>query len=64
MICYKDMTFCAAECVNRECRRNYSPEVHQGARKWWSHDPDNAPIALRDFSALCDDFMPHKEMFK
>lgn len=64
MICYKDMTFCSAECVNRKCRRNFSPEVAEGARKWWSHDPDNAPIAFSDFSDRCGDFEPHKEMFR
>lgn len=64
MICYRDMTFCSAECVNKDCDRNYNKDIEDGARKWWSHDPDNAPIAFSDFSDTCKSFIPHKEMFK
>lgn len=61
MIHYKDMTFCSAECVNRECPRNYSPDVHKAAVAWGG---ENAPVAFSDFSADCKDFEPHKEMFR
>ena len=57
MICYRDMAFCKAKCATVECRRNLTPEVEEGARKWWSHDPDNAPIALSDFSVDCASFV-------
>ena len=55
-MCYKDMTFCAADCATLTCHRNLTDEDIQGARKWWSHDPDNAPIALSDFSENCPDY--------
>lgn len=56
MMCYKDMTFCAANCATVKCHRNLTPDVKDGARKWWSHDPDNAPIALSDFSVDCTSY--------
>lgn len=61
MICYKDKTFCSAECMNRDCHRNYSPEVHDAAVAWGGED---APVAFSDFSKGCSEFVPHKEMFK
>jgi len=57
-LCYKDMTFCSAPCKTVACHRNYTEEVHQNARKWWDHDPDNAPVALSDFSSQCADYDP------
>ena len=62
MICYLDRTFCSAECVNSDCFRNYSHEVHEGAKKWWGGD--DYPIEFCDFSKDCKEFEPHKEMFK
>lgn len=53
MICYRDMTFCSSDCTNAECYRNFTPEVKEGSRRWWSHDPENAPVAFSDFSKLC-----------
>jgi hypothetical protein len=54
MICYKDRTFCYSNCTNKNCYRFFGEEEKEGARKWWSHDPDNAPIAFSDFSATCE----------
>lgn len=54
MICYKDMTFCRATCATKECSRMMTDEVRSGARAWWGHDPDNAPIATSDFSDTCE----------
>lgn len=56
-MCYKDMTFCAAKCATVKCIRNLTPKVEEGARLWWSHDPDNAPIALSDFSETCGEYI-------
>lgn len=55
-LCYKDRTFCKSDCVNTECSRRLSDEVLEGARKWWGHDPDNAPIALSDFHSGCEGY--------
>lgn len=56
-ICYKDKTFCSAVCDNKECHRQYTKEADEGAREWWSHDPDNAPVAFSDFSENCPDYI-------
>jgi hypothetical protein len=47
--------------MNRDCHRNYSPEVHDAAVAWGGED---APVAFSDFSKGCSEFVPHKEMFK
>lgn len=57
MICYKDMTFCRSDCVNFNCFRNYTDDIHLAAREWWKHDPDNIPVAFSDFSATCGAYM-------
>lgn len=53
MICYKDKTFCLSDCTNSKCFRFFSEEDRQGSKEWWSHDPDNVPIAWSDFSKNC-----------
>ena len=58
MICYKDKTFCDSDCVRRQCHRNFSEVERAGSRAWWSHDPDNAPVAFSDFSDTCADYTP------
>ena len=58
MICYRDMTFCSAACANYTCPRNYTDDVHLAARQWWSHDPDNVPVAFMDFSKDCGEYKP------
>ena len=47
-LCYKDRTFCASDCMVSDCWRYFGPEQSEGARRWWSHDPDNAPIAWHE----------------
>lgn len=56
MICYKDMSFCGSDCVNSKCNRHFGPKHKEQSRKWWSHDPDNAPVAFIDFSTTCKDY--------
>lgn len=58
MICYKDQTFCKSDCTNTDCFRYFGDDEREGARKWWSHNPDNAPIAWSDFSSDCSDYTP------
>lgn len=58
MLCYKDKSFCGSDCTNQECHRFLSPAVRVGARRWWYHDPDNAPIATVDFSGTCPVYKP------
>lgn len=56
MLCFKDMTFCASDCRNTACVRNWTPLKQQGARKWWGSD--DAPVAFSDFSKTCEDYKP------
>jgi len=60
-ICYRDMTFCASDCTNTACRRHFGPAQAEGARRWWSHDPENAPVAFSDFSDTCSDYIAARE---
>jgi len=61
-MCYKDMTFCNALCANKECPRKYTEEVREAAKRWWSHDPENAPVALSDLSEGCLDFIEPEQL--
>jgi len=47
MICYKDMTFCNAECDNLECHRFYDAGIQADAEQ------AGLPISLADFSPTC-----------
>jgi hypothetical protein len=59
MICYKDMTFCIADCANKKCHIKYTDQVVKDAAKWWGNG--NAPIAIADRSKGCSEFKPRKE---
>jgi hypothetical protein len=54
---FLDMTFCSAVCENKECFRQYTKETEEAAREWWSHDPDNAIVAFKDFSGTCSEYV-------
>lgn len=59
MICYRDMTFCAASrerCFNTECSRFFSDAEAGRARRWWGED--GAPVAFADFSTDCRKVVP------
>lgn len=56
-MCYKDKTFCDSDCTNTKCFRYFGDEEKEGARRWWSHDPDNAPIAFSDYSDTCKSYL-------
>lgn len=56
-LCYKDQTFCSSDCKNTTCFRHWTDELHQQAREWWDHDPDNAPVAFSDFSKTCPGYV-------
>jgi hypothetical protein len=55
MISYKDMTFCSAECANLSCHRNLTEAEREKAIKWWGSE--DFPIALSDFSNVCDKYI-------
>lgn len=53
---YKDKTFCNSDCTKADCYRNFNDNERRGARMWWGHDPDNAPIAFSDYSKTCGEY--------
>ena len=53
-LCYKDKTFCASDCVNTGCWRNFTDEERENSIKWWGGE--DAPIAMADFSKGCDGY--------
>ncbi len=55
MICYRDMTFCTANCANLACPDKLTDKVRDGAEKWWGQK--GAPIAVSDFSANCSRYV-------
>ena len=52
MMCFRDMTFCNAPCGNETCSMKLTDKVRDDARTWWKGD--DAPIAVSDFSAGCE----------
>jgi len=58
MMCYRDITFCIAECANTNCQRKFTDKVQQDAQKWWGNE--NAPIAVSDLSEGCEDYREMK----
>lgn len=51
MICFRDKTFCTADCANKLCPDKLTDKVTQDAKKWWGSE--SAPIAVSDFSENC-----------
>lgn len=60
-MCYKDQTFCSSDCTNERCFRYFGKAQVEGARAWWDHDPDNAPVAFSDFSNTCPEYKKGKK---
>lgn len=56
MICFRDMTFCASDCTNTLCRRNFGPDDAFEARQWWGSD--DYPVAWSAaFKVDCPDYL-------
>lgn len=54
---YRDMTFCASDCKNTGCARQFDEKDEKAAAAWWGKEGD-APIALQDFSPGCAHYQP------
>lgn len=50
MLCYKDMTFCSANCAT-VCLIKLTPQVEEAAAEWWGSS--DAPIAVSTYSDTC-----------
>lgn len=53
MLCYKDMTFCSANC-HTICPIKLTPQVEEAAAKWWGSS--DAPIAVSNYSDTCQEY--------
>jgi hypothetical protein len=64
VICFRDMTFCAAaeRCATADCPRRFGPAEEAAARQWWGSDADGEgpPVAFADFSGR-DCFIPPEQ---
>ena len=56
MICYRDMTFCSAACLTRDCHRQFTSEDQARADRWWGKT--GAPVAFANFSGKCPKYAP------
>lgn len=54
MLCYKDRTFCSANCANEKCSVLFTEKVEKDAAKF------GLPVACSDFSDSCDDYIEKK----
>ncbi|MDE2107081.1 MAG: hypothetical protein KGL39_58280 [Patescibacteria group bacterium] len=61
MLCYKDQTFCSAECATEKCPVRYTDEIRADARKWWGRD--GAPICVANLSRQCAFYEPVIDTF-
>lgn len=57
-MCFKDKTFCVAECGNIICDRLLTEEVVKAAEVWWGKP--GAPICMEDLSPYCAEFVEKK----
>ncbi len=55
MICYKDRTFCVAECANTQCGSKLTDEVKFAASYY------GLPLSLSDLSGNCELFIEVKD---
>lgn len=60
MLCYRDMTFCSANCATTNCSRQFTDEDRIKSEIWWKGCEGDPPVAFADFSAGCERFVPQK----
>ena len=56
MICFRDMTYCTANCATVSCHRHKVNEAKD--RKWSGSKLDFLPTAWSDFSNGCPEYKP------
>ena len=55
MICYRDRTYCAADCANDQCGIRLTAEIIQAAYE------SCLPVSQDDFSGTCEIYKPTAE---
>lgn len=59
MMCYRDKTFCSAECATTDCHRQFTERDRIGSEQWARLSGfESAPIAWSDFSTTCPKYKP------
>lgn len=57
-LCFRDREYCSAPCLTTDCDWNITPDVIHAAEEWGDGFGLNyAPIAQRDMSPHCSDFV-------
>lgn len=54
MLCYRDRTFCSANCANDKCSVLFTEKIEKDAARF------GLPVAFANFSDSCDDFVEKK----
>lgn len=58
MLCYRDMTFCSADCATKNCPRQFTDKERERSKLWWGDGPGEVPVAFSDFSEHCEMYQP------
>lgn len=61
MLCYRDMTFCNAECGTMSCPRKFTETDARNARVWWMGMQGEPPVAFSDMKRGCEIYTPKPE---
>jgi hypothetical protein len=54
MLCFRDKSFCSADCSSYSCDRKFTNKDKVEAERWWGGE--DAPVAFMDFSKDCSDY--------
>lgn len=60
MLCFRDMTFCSAECQNKKCERNWGLRDKSDYDKWSESFTGGGPVAFCDFSSGCEEYKSYE----
>lgn len=50
---FRDKTYCASDCVNRDCDKNLTPDIRAVAEMMWGKNP---PIDVADYRTGCGEY--------
>lgn len=56
MMCYKDTTFCTAQCATTSCHRNLAGDYYDGGPK-----EEWMPVAFSDFATNCNLYQAYED---
>ena len=60
MLCFRDQTFCASNCVRSECEKHFGPDDKEAAEAWAKRIGlyPAVPVSRNDHSGECPDYRP------